>query len=133
MENNDLVLDINGDTFKAMKDDFNEMLKQVLYNMQDRSLLECDMGIKLNVKFEKQAPKKEGEEPHYVAPQFKHEIQAVFKQTAKKGGSLAPVKTELVYDDELDAYVLRPIDDGQQDLFKQDAENQAALPPVSVE
>ena len=132
MENSkDLVLDINTDTFKALKDDFNEMLMQVLYNLQDRELVECDMGVKLNIKFDRIAPPAEGAVAHYVAPQFKHEIQATFKQTAKKGGSLAPAKMELVFDEELNKYVLRTIDDGQQDLFNQEqncTEEPAVLP-----
>jgi hypothetical protein len=114
----DILLDINTETFKALKDDINFMLKNVLQNMQERDLAECDMNIKLHVGFEKSTSgDSTSTVPVFINPVIKHDIQAVFKQTAKKGGSLAPANTMLVFDAERQAFVLRHIDDGQQDIF----------------
>ncbi len=114
----DILLDINTETFKALKDDINFMLKNVLQNMQERDLAECDMNIKLHVGFEKSTSgDSTSTVPVFINPVIKHDIQAVFKQTAKKGGSLAPANTMLVFDGERQAFVLRHIDDGQQDIF----------------
>ena len=53
-----------------------------------------------------------------VKPTFKHEISTVMQVKDKKSGSLGGTM-ELVWDQELGQYVMRPIDNGQTTLFDQ--------------
>ena len=52
MDNNVLVLDINASTFTQLKDDFNDVLKEVLDNLVGRYLTEADITVSVHLRFE---------------------------------------------------------------------------------
>lgn len=127
MDGDVLVLDINTDTFKNLKNDFNEKLKALLDKMVSRNLEEGDIAIAVHLKFT-------GEEPGRLKyPSFQHEVKFNFKETEKKTGTLAPANTEVVYDSKFDAYVFRRIDDGQQDIFAEVVDVEVVEDAASVQ
>ena len=116
MDNNVLVLDINASTFTQLKDDFNDVLKEVLDNLVGRYLTEADITVSVHLRFEHDS------KGALVAPVIQHVVKSVYKQTAMKDGTLAPANMELVKDKDTGAYVFRHIDDGQQDIFADDSD-----------
>ena len=57
-------------------------------------------------------------------PKFDHTVSAVIQKKEKKTGTLSG-NYELVWDREICKYVMRPIDDGQMDLFDKDDDHEA--------
>ncbi len=111
MEKQELVLDINTDTFKELKDAINEKLAGAFQNMHERSITEADVGINLHISCEINKP------GHFTKPCIKHEVKVTFKQQSKASGAVAPANAEMVYDEKIGKWVFRPLDDGQQDIF----------------
>lgn len=122
MDKNELVLDINTDTFKELKENFNTIIGEVLTNVVGRNLAEADINIGVHLAFDNPAP------GQFRNPKIEHKIKAVFKQTAEKSGSLAPANMELVKDGE--KWVLKPVDDGQQDMFDEPEPERQAVPAL---
>lgn len=123
-------LSLNGDTFNALKSDYDALLRQLLTEMENRNEEEATITIKVGVKLEKDQAR-DFEVHEYeamrdiVKPTFKHEISTVMQIKNKKSGSLGGTM-ELVWDKELCQYVMRPIDNGQVTLY--DTEGSDIIP-----
>lgn len=114
-------LSLNGDTFNGLKADFDMLLRQLLTEMERREEEEATITIKVGVKLEKDRDR--DFEANYsdamrdiLKPSFKHDISTVMQIKSKRTGSLGG-SMEMVWDRELCQYVMRPIDNGQTNLF----------------
>lgn len=116
---NDMPLSLKSDTFSSLSSDFDSMLRQLLEGMVDTGESAGTINIKVKVSLtEDSAPDFSvagGQQTREVTkPKFEHEVSAVIQRKDKRSGSLSG-NFELVRDG--DGYVMRPIDDGQYNLF----------------
>lgn len=114
-------LSLNGDTFNALKSDYDSMLRQTLTKMEDLKVEDATITIKVAVSLEKDQARDFQANGYdamrdIVKPTFKHEISSVMQVKDKKSGSLGGTM-ELVWDKDLGQYVMRPIDNGQVSIF----------------
>ena len=134
-------LSLNGDTFNALKSDFEQMLRQLLTEMEKRDSEDATMTVKLNVELKKDQARDylcngyDGTRD-ITKPSFKHEISTVMQVKNKKTGSLGG-NYELVWDKDLMQYVMREIDNGQISMFNEKKEQEEpverpALPDGNV-
>lgn len=124
-------LSLNGDTFNALKSDYDAMLRQTLTKMEDLKVEDATITVKVAVTLEKDQARDfqaNGCDAmrDIVKPTFKHEISTVMQVKDKKSGSLGGTM-ELVWDQELGQYVMRPIDNGQTTLFDQPGEGSGPI------
>ena len=114
-------LSLDGDTFNAFKQDFNQMLRQLLSEMEKRESEEATISMKMTVSLTKDQ-ERDFEVAAYEAmkditkPTFKHEISTVMQVKNKKTGSMGGTM-KLVWDRDLCQYVMQEIDNGQTSLF----------------
>lgn len=116
---NDMPLSLKSDTFSALTTDFDSMLRQLLEGMVDTGESAGTINIKVKVSLtEDSAPDftvAGGQQTREITkPKFEHEVSAVIQRKDKRSGSLSG-NFELVRDG--DGYVMRPIEDGQYNLF----------------
>lgn len=125
-------MSLNGDTFNALKTDFDQMLRKLLSGMEKFECEEATLNIKVGVKLEKDQAR-DFEVHEYeamrdiVKPTFKHEISSAMQVKDKKTGILSG-NYELVWDRESGRYVMRNIDDGQVTLFDTEGDNVIQMP-----
>ena len=124
-------LSLNGDTFNALKSDYDAMLRQTLTKMEDLKVEDATITVKVAVTLEKDQARDFQANGYdamrdIVKPTFKHEISTVMQVKDKKSGSLGGTM-ELVWDQELGQYVMRPIDNGQTTLFDQPGEGSGSV------
>lgn len=118
---NAMELSLNGDTFAALKEDFDSILAQTLGNMESKGADEAVITLKLGITLEKQSFVRNEEPEELTKPSFKHDINSVMQVKNKKSGSLSG-DYELVWDDDEKKYVMRKITNGQLTLFDEDGE-----------
>lgn len=116
---NDLDLSLNGETFASLKKDFDTILERTIGNMTMKGAEDATITIKLGVSLQKTSVPAKGKIREVTKPTFKHDIASVMQVKDKMSGQLTG-NMELVWDDDLKQYVLRPIDDGQTSLFDQE-------------
>lgn len=125
-------MSLNGDTFNALKCDFDQMLRKLLSGIEKFECEEATLNIKVGVKLEKDQAR-DFEVHEYeamrdiVKPTFKHEISSAMQVKDKKTGSLSG-NYELVWDRDSGQYVMRNIDDGQVTLFDTEDSNVIQMP-----
>jgi len=114
-------LSLEGDTFNALKTDFDIMLRQLLTEMEKWESEEATISIKVVVGLEK-SQERDFSILDYEAykditiPSFRHEISTVMQAKNKTSGRLES-NMKLVWDKEACQYVMKKIDDGQATLF----------------
>ena len=114
-------LSLDGDAFNGFKQDFNQMLRQLLTEMEKQESEEATISIKMTVSLEKDQ-ERDFEIVAYEAmkditkPTFKHEISTVVQVKNKKTGSMGG-SMKMVWDRDLCQYVMQEIDNGQTSLF----------------
>ena len=118
---NAMELSLSGDTFAALKEDFDSILAQTLGNMESKGADEAVITLKLGVSLEKQSFVRNEEPEELTKPSFKHDISSVMQVKNKKSGSLSG-DYELVWDEDEKKYVMRKITNGQLTLFDEDGE-----------
>lgn len=129
-------LSLNGDTFNALKSDFDQQLRQLLAEMEKRESEEATINIKIAVSLQPDQAR-DFEANGYdamrniVKPSFKHEVSTVMQVKSKKSGSLGG-NFELVWDRELCQYVMREIDNGQVTFFDKEEEAQQPVEPPAL-
>lgn len=132
---NAIQLSLDGDTFSALKKDFDAVLLRTVGNMESKSADEATITLKLTISLEKERTNF-GEEPKQITrPTFKHDISSVMQVKDKVSGTLKE-DYELVFDDEEGKYVMRRISNGQMTIFetveeqKEDAVEYMDVPAV---
>lgn len=115
---NAMQLSLNGDTFTALKEDFDSILARTISNMETKGANEATITLKLSVSLEKAMLTfgDDMEQKETVKPTFKHDISSVMQVKDKKSGSISG-DYELAWDPEENKYVMRAITNGQLTLF----------------
>lgn len=124
METKTMQLSLDGDTFEAMKEDFDTILARTISNMESKCADEATITLKLNISLEKEhtgAFNTNEEDKEIVRPDFKHVISSVMQVKDKKSGSLSG-DYELVWSEEESKYVMKKMKDDQISLFDEDDE-----------
>lgn len=113
---NDLQLSLSGDTFQALKTDFDSILARTIGNMEMKGADEATVTIKLGISLEKVNSGTYDDAKEVTKPSFKHDISSVMQVKDKKTGSLAG-DYELVWDTEEQKYVMRKLGGEQMNMF----------------
>lgn len=128
-QKNDLPLSLKSDTFGALHSDFDQVLRSTLTGMDETGQDVAEINIKVKITLtDDSAPDYSvagGRQTREITkPKFEHTVSAVIQRKEKRTGTLAG-NYELVWDRETCRYVMRPIDNGQMDLFDQTPESDA--------
>ena len=125
MNNTDiLALNINSNAFENMKSDFDKVLRRTLGNMQSKESKEATLTVKLSISLT-EAKVPDLDSPSVDAmrivlkPRFDHKVSSVMQIKAEESGSLKG-EYELIWDDESQDFVMKPIDNGQSSLFDEE-------------
>lgn len=129
-----LPLSLNGDTFNALKSDFDSILRNTLSNMELKGADTAEMNIKLKISLSKEQTRDleasyDGAMRDIIKPKFEHAVQSVLQIKDKKDGTLSG-NYELVWDGDAQKYVMREITDGQTSLF--DEEQKPGFDPNNI-
>ena len=121
---NILELNINSSAFENMKADFDAVLKRTLSNMQQKGSNDAALTLKLNISLEENEVRDfDATEPNayrkVYKPGFDHKISSVMQIKTEKSGSFNG-EYELVWDHDLEDYVMKPIDNGQPSIFDEE-------------
>lgn len=133
-KNNVLTLTMESEAFNGLKTDFNQVLRRTLTNMERKESEQAELTVKLKISLEKDTAPDFREVRHraerdIVRPTFTHKISSVMQIKCEKSGVLSG-DYELVWDEEIGDYIMRPIDDGQLSLFD---ENGKPTEPLCLE
>lgn len=120
-KNDVLVLTLDSTAFSKMKEDFNSILKKTLGNMQVKDSREATLTLKLNISLtDAEAPDfsvpYENAMRNIKKPRFDHKISSVMQIKNEESGSLKG-EYELIWDEELGDWIMKPIDNGQCTIF----------------
>lgn len=109
-----LLLTIESDTFKGMKADFNELLQQLLEKLFAGKIAEGSITMKLAVSLSETFSNELNKT--IAVPLFKHKVTANYTEKLENAGAVSLPNTYLEYDEDLQAFVLKPCY-GEQDIF----------------
>lgn len=119
-----LPLTLESDTLNAFKADFNQMLRRLLFMMEQQEAEEGTLTAKMTVTLDQdqtrdyQANGYDGTRD-ITKPTFKHKVGIALQFKDEKSGSLGG-NYEMVWDKELNAYVMVEIDNGQTSIFDEE-------------
>lgn len=128
MNSNDILkLNINSNAFENLKADFDKVLRRTLGNMQIKESDEATLTLKLSIKLtDMEVPDFDAAYPNAMRkihkPRFDHKVSSVMQIKTEESGHLKG-EYELVWDEEAQDFVMKPIDDGQRTLFDEDIVN----------
>lgn len=115
-----LMLNLESDTFKGMKADFDELLQQLLEKLFAGRIAEGSISMKLSVSLTETYSETMGKD--ISVPLFKHKTTANYTEKLENAGAVSLPNTYLEYDEDLGEFVLKPCG-GEQDMFaEQDAD-----------
>lgn len=113
---NAMELSLKGDTFTALKEDFDAVLARTLKNMESKGADEATITLKLGISLEKTTDFSGEEAEEVTKPSFKHDISSVMQVKDKKSGALTG-DYQLVWDEDEGKFVMKRIGDNQMTLF----------------
>lgn len=114
-------LNLDSTTFAAFKADFEQMLSSLIKEMGKMDSEEATITAKMVVRM-KHGQARDFQANGYdamrdiIQPSFEHKISSVMQVKSEKSGSLGG-NYELVWDKELNKYVMVEVDNGQQSMF----------------
>jgi len=114
---------LESDAFNAMKSDFNQLLRKTLSTMLQKEGEKAELKLSLKITLT-QGETRDFEEVRYEAqrevilPKFEHKISTVMQYKDELSGFVGGAEYELVWDKQKREYVMRPIKDGQMDIFE---------------
>lgn len=129
-QKNDLPLSLKSDTFNALCSDFDQILRSTLTGMEETEQDVAEIAVKVKITLTPDSAPDftvaGGQQTRAITkPKFDHTVSAVIQKKEKKTGTLAG-NYELVWDRETCKYVMRPIDNGQMNLFDSGEESDGA-------
>ena len=113
------VLNIEGQAFASMREDFNKVIKRTVNNMEEKASNNAEITIKLKIELvpDYLPPQQSDQEGRAILkPKFEHKVSSVMNTKFEEAGSLKG-DYELVWDEELQDYVARPIGFEQTSIF----------------
>lgn len=137
MNSNVLTLNIGSDAFESMRSDFDKVLKRTLGNMQVKESEEATLKLNLVIKLtEVTVPDFDSDSKEATKtvhkPRFDHKVSSVMQIKTEESGSFKG-EYELVWDEEAQDFVMKPIDNGQGSLFDENGANVIDAEFVEVE
>ena len=125
MNNNGYKLNIESDAFKSMRVDFDKVLKKTLYNMTAKESNSAELTIKVKVDLlpTKTVGYTDGKESinEYLKPTFTHKINSVMTTKLEESG-IFNGEYALVWDEDLQDYVAKPVGVQQTTIFNDEEE-----------
>lgn len=123
-QKNDLPLSLKSDTFNALCSDFDQILRSTLNGMEETEQDVAEIAVKVKITLTPDSAPDfsvtgNQQTRSITKPKFDHAVSAVIQKKEKKTGTLSG-NYELVWDRETCQYVMRPIDNGQINLFDKD-------------
>lgn len=116
-----MLLSLNGDTFYALKKDFDDVLNRTVGNMQVKGASDAKVTLTLSISIAKGFVNINGIDRDYNKPSFKHEVSSVLQIKDKATGQLTG-EYVMVWDDDEAKFVLQHVQDGQTSIFDADYE-----------
>lgn len=116
MNNENYRLNINSDSFASLRNDFDDVLKRTLANMTSKQSENATLTVKLAITLsDGEAPDFDGDDDFrkITKPAFAHKVSSVMQIKTEESGSTKG-EYELVYDEDLQDFVMKQIDYGQQ-------------------
>lgn len=123
MNTSNYKLSIDGEAFSSMREDFNKILKRTVNNMEMKGSNNAEVTVKLKIELVPDflPPQSSAEEGRAILkPKFEHKVSSVMNTKFEESGSLKG-DYELVWDEEAQDYIARPIGYQQTSMF--DTEN----------
>ena len=117
-------LTIESDTLNAFKSDFNQMLRKLLSTMEQQEAEEGTLTAKIVVKLMKDQTRDYQTNGYdgtreITTPTFSHKVGIAMQFKDEKSGTLGG-NYEMVWDKELNAYVMVEINNGQTSMFDEE-------------
>jgi hypothetical protein len=113
-------LTLSGDTFNAMKGDFNQILKKTLFNMEIKGSNFAELTVKVKITlyqdFAPDLTSPHDETRSITVPKFEHKVSSVMQIKDEMTGFLGG-DYELVWDGERGEYVMRRIKTEQMTIY----------------
>ena len=112
-------LNIDGEAFTSMREDFNKILKKTLGNMEEKASNNAELTIKLKIELVPSfvPPAQSDQEGRAILkPKFEHKISSVMNTKFEEAGSTKG-DYELVWDENLQDYIAKPIGYTQTSIF----------------
>lgn len=112
-------LHINDELFENMRDDTDMVMQRLIKNMIEKESFEGKITITIDVALTQEFipnrdPNIEGETRRVLTPSFSHKVGSVMQIKNEEKGKRNCEGTELVWDEELGEYVLKPITNTSQ-------------------
>lgn len=101
-----LMLNLESDTFKGMKADFDELLQQLLEKLFAGRIADGSISMKLSVSLTETYSETMGKD--ISVPLFKHKTTANYTEKLENAGAVSLPNTYLEYDEDLGEFVLKP-------------------------
>lgn len=126
MEGFEQNLHIADSAFEGMRHDADRVLQKLLKNMVEKESLEGSVTIKIDVSLTQEFiqntdPDIEGETRKVLSPAFTHKVGSMMQIKDEAKGGINYEGMEMVWDDELKEYVVKPIaNTTQRSIFDDD-------------
>ena len=117
-----ISLSISSEAFEEFRRDFDAMIQNTIYTMEQKDSKEAEIAVKFSIMTELDAvPDVEAKYPNAKRdvknPYISHKITSKLTLKSEKSGTVGGSDMELVFDKHLCQYVLRSLDDGQTSMF----------------
>lgn len=125
MKNSNYKLNIDGEAFSSMREDFNKILKRTVNNMESKGSNNAEITIKLKIELVPDflPPTSSDDEGRAILkPKFEHKVSSVMNTKFEESGSLKG-DYELVWDEDAQDYIARPVGSYQVSIFDCDTES----------
>ena len=119
MSNTDLNLSLDGKTFSDLKEQYDDILRRTVGNMEMRGSVDAVITMKHIIHLEHTKRSTPDGVVDVIIPSFKHDITSVIQTKDKVSGQLRG-EYQLVFDKDEEEYIMRKIDSGQQSMFEDD-------------
>ncbi len=121
--NENYVIDIDGDVFACLRKDINTILRRMLSNMQSKGSESGEITVKIEVSAINEsipdAVSGEGAYRDIVRPEFKHTVSSTMKIQDKETGKFSG-EYELVWDKDTCQWIAKKIENGQVSIDELD-------------
>lgn len=113
------TLTLEGDTFNALKADFNMVLRKTLANMQHKGAEAAELKITVKITLSPENALDHGtdDDREITVPRFDHKVSSVMQLKSEKSGSVGGIGWELMWDKVAGQYLLVKVKDAQLSFF----------------
>ena len=122
MKRHDVPLNIGSKALETFRTDFDAMLANTIFTMEQKDSDEAEITVKFTIKtVADTVPDDEATYPNTMRdikkPFISHKIASKLTLKSERTGTTVRGDAELVRDKRLNCYLLRPLDDAQTSIF----------------